>query len=246
LLEFLEVVFVGAALDEVVDVEQVAFGRDVEPGILLPDAAVSPGRVGAGRGVGPHPLGTGACVHLLLVEGHPVRVGVGREGLLRGWVGEDGGGADVGVEGEAVVGHLLRWVGGKGGGTKVAWTKGVQGLGTGGGACCRVVGDGPRVLAVGGGLVGGQTGKRVVALLGEEGVVAVGVDDGAGGGTVDEVGSIANLLPDGRGDVGREDGVGAGGGRHEDGGVEDGAVEGGVVVQGEDGRFPVHGADGGG
>lgn len=57
LLELLEVFLVGAALDEVVDVEQVAFGGDVEAGVLLPDATVTTRREGTRRSVGPHPLG---------------------------------------------------------------------------------------------------------------------------------------------------------------------------------------------
>lgn len=77
LLEFLEVFLVGAALDEVVDVDEGALGRDVEAGVLLPDAAVTTRGEGARRGVGPHSLGSGSCVHLLLVKGHPVGVRVG-------------------------------------------------------------------------------------------------------------------------------------------------------------------------
>jgi hypothetical protein len=73
-------------------------------------------------------------------------------------------------------------------------------------------------------------------LLGEEGVVAVGVDDGAGGSAVDELAS-GKVLPNGR--VGGEDALGAGGGRHEDGRVQDAGVERGVVVKGVGGGFPV-------
>jgi hypothetical protein len=127
LLELLEVVLVGAALDEVVDVEQVALGGDVEAGVLLADATVPAGREGARRRVGPHALGAGPRVHLLLVEGHPVRVGVRRHGLLRSRLGEHGAGADV-VHGESVVLHLLLGVGCEGA-TKVTGSKGVQRLG---------------------------------------------------------------------------------------------------------------------
>ncbi len=81
-----------------------------------------------------------------------------------------------------------------------------------------------------------ESGKGIVALLGEEGIGAVGVDDGAGGGPVDEVVG-GKVLPDGR--VGREDALGARGGRHEDGRVEDAGVQGRVVVKGEDRGFPV-------
>lgn len=73
-------------------------------------------------------------------------------------------------------------------------------------------------------------------MLGEEGVVAVGVDDRAGGSAVDKLAG-GEVLPDGG--VGREDALGAGGGRHEDGRVQDAGVEGGVVVKGKGGRLPV-------
>lgn len=101
--------------------------------------------------------------------------------------------------------------------------------------------DGPRrLLAIAGGLVGGQAGEGVVALLGEEGVVGVGVDDGAGGGAVDELALVREVgLPDGG--VGREDALGAGGGRHEDGSVEHVTVDGSVVE--ENAGFPVNGAE---
>ena len=126
LLELLEVILVGARLDEVVDVEQVALGRDVEAGVLLPDATVAAGRKGAGRGrVGPHTLGSGACVHLLLVEGHPFRVGVRRHGLLRNGRSEDGAGPDVAVDGESMILHLLLGLGCEVGSAKVARTKGI-------------------------------------------------------------------------------------------------------------------------
>jgi hypothetical protein len=128
LLELLEVVIVGAALDEVVDVEQVAFDRDVEAGVLLPDATVTTGGEGAGRRVGPHTLGSGPCVHLLLVEGHPVRVCVRRHGLLWGRL-EDSAGPDILVHGESVVRHLLLLH--EGCSSKVARTKGVQRLRSG-------------------------------------------------------------------------------------------------------------------
>jgi hypothetical protein len=233
LLQLLEVVLVGAALDQVVDVEQVALGRDVEAGVLLADATVPAGREGARRRVGPHALGSGPRVHLLLVEGHPVRVGVRGHGLLGRRLGEDGTRADA-VHGESVVLHLL--VGGKGS-SKVTGSKGVQWLG----GCRRpgagVVVHGPCLLAVGSGLVGGQAGKGVVALLGEEGVVAVCVDDGAAGGAVDKVAGV-EVLPDGG--VGREDALGAGGGRHEDGRVQDVGVERGVVVEAVGRGLAVH------
>lgn len=90
-------------------------------------------------------------------------------------------------------------------------------------------------------MVGGQAREGVVALLGEEGVGAIGVDDGAGRGAVDKLAG-GEVLPDGR--VGREDALGAGGGRHQDGGVEDAGVQGGIVVKREGRRFPVEGAQG--
>lgn len=144
MLEFLEVVFVGAALDEVVDVEEIPLGGDVEASVLLADAAVTTGGEGAGRGVWPHALGAGPRVHLLLVERHPFRVRVGRHGLLGGSLGEDGAGADVAVDGESVVGHLLLLLLlDEGGSSKVSWAKWVQRLWAGGGAGTGVVGDGP-------------------------------------------------------------------------------------------------------
>ena len=140
LLELLEVFFVGAALDQGVDVVQVALGGDVKAGILLADATVTTGREGAGRGVWSHALGARAGVHLLLVEGHPVGVGVGGHGLL--WCGlEDGTGADVLVHGESVEGHL--GLVDKGSGTKVTGAKRVEGLGGSGCPGARVVGNGP-------------------------------------------------------------------------------------------------------
>lgn len=175
LLELLEIVLVGAALDEVVDVEQVPLGGDVEAGVLLPDATVTTRREGPRGRVGPHALGTRSRVHLLLVEGHPVGVVVRRHGLLGCTLGEDGARPDVGVNGESVVRHLLLLY--KGCSTEVSRTKRIQGLGAGGRPGARVVGDGPRLLTVGGRLVWWEAGEGVVALLGEEGVVAVGVDD---------------------------------------------------------------------
>jgi hypothetical protein len=140
LLEFLEVLLVGAALDEVVDGDEGALGGDVEAGVLLPDAAVTTRGEGAGRGVGPHALGPGSCVHLLLVEGHPVGVGVGRHGLLWGR-GEDGTRSDILVHGESVEGHVLLLD--EGSGSKVTRAEGVQGLRGCGRPGARVVGDGP-------------------------------------------------------------------------------------------------------
>jgi hypothetical protein len=140
LLELLEVFLVGAALDEVVDVDEGALSRDVEAGVLLPDATITTWGKGAGRGVGPHSLGSGSCVHLLLVEGHPVGVGVGRHGLLWGR-GEDGAWSDILVHGESVEGHLLLLD--KGCSSKVTWAEGVQRLGGCGRPGTRVVGHGP-------------------------------------------------------------------------------------------------------
>lgn len=48
LLEFLELLFVGALLDESIDVEEIPFGWDVEAGVLLPDAAIPLGGERAG------------------------------------------------------------------------------------------------------------------------------------------------------------------------------------------------------
>ena len=107
MLELLHLVLVGAAGDELVDVEQIALGRDVEAGVLLPDATVTTGREATrGRRVRPHTLGPGPRVHLVLVEGHPVGVGVRRHGLLSRSAGEYSAGPDVGVHGESVE-HLL-------------------------------------------------------------------------------------------------------------------------------------------
>jgi hypothetical protein len=76
LLELFHLVLVGAVGDESVDIAQVPLGRDLETGVLLPDASISAGREGSVRGVRPHAFGSRSCVHLLLVEGHPLRVGV--------------------------------------------------------------------------------------------------------------------------------------------------------------------------
>ena len=158
-------------------------------------------------------------------------------------LGEDGAGPDVGLHGQPVEVHLLGRVGheGRWSGTKLCRGEGVHRLGGSRGLGARVVLDGPcGLLAVAGGLVGGQAGEGVVALLGEEGVVGVCVDDGAGGGAVDKLAMVREVgLPDGG--VGREDALGAGGGRHEDGGVEDVGVHVGVVE--EDAGFPVDGAE---
>lgn len=237
LLELLEIVLVGAALDQVVDVEQVALGRNVETGVLLPDASVTTGGEGARRGVGPHALGTRSGVHLLLVESHPVRVRVRRHGLLRSRLGEDRAGPDVGVHGESMILHLLLGLWHERGSTKVTGTKRIQRLRGSRRPGARVVSHWPRLLAVGCGLVWWQTGERVVALLSEERVVAVGVDNGAGGCAVDELAG-GEVLPDGG--VWREDALGAGGGRHEDRRVQDVGVERRIVVEAEGGGFPVH------
>jgi hypothetical protein len=237
LLELLEIVLVGATLDEVVDVEQVALGRDVEAGVLLPDATITTWREGARRRVGPHALRSGPRVHLLLVEGHPVRVSVRRHGLLRSRLWEDGAGPNVGVDGKSVILHLLLGFRDERCSAKVARTKRVQWFGGSGSPRARVVGHWPSLLAIGSGLVWGQTGEGVVALLCEERVVAVGVDNGAGGCAVDKLAS-REVLPDGR--VGREDALSAGGGRHEDGRVQDVRVERRVVVKAEGRGFPVH------
>lgn len=238
LLQLLEVVLVGAALDEVVDVEEVALGGDVEAGVLLPDATVTARREGAWRRrVGPHALGAGSCIHLLLVESHPVGVRVRRHGLLRNRRCEDSAGPDIGVDGESMILHLLLGLGSEWGSTKITRSKGVQRFGGSRRPGARVVGHWPRLLAIGSGLVWGQTGEGVVALLSEEGVVAVCVDNGAGGGPVDELAG-GEVLPDGG--VGREDALGAGGGRHEHGRVQDVRVERRVVVKAEGGGFPVH------
>ena len=77
LLEFLELLLVGALLNEPVDVEEIPFGRDVEASILLPDATVPLRGEGARRRAGSHALGARAGIHLLLVEGHPLGVVVG-------------------------------------------------------------------------------------------------------------------------------------------------------------------------
>lgn len=49
LLQFLELLLIGALLDKAVDVEEIPFGWDVEAGVLLPDAAVPLRGEGAGR-----------------------------------------------------------------------------------------------------------------------------------------------------------------------------------------------------
>ena len=79
LLELLHLFLVGAFLDEGVDVEQVALSWNLKTGVLLPDTTITTWGEGPGRRVWPHSLGTSRCtdVHLLLVEGHPVRVAVG-------------------------------------------------------------------------------------------------------------------------------------------------------------------------
>jgi len=237
LLEFLHLVLVVAGGNEVVDVEKVPLGGDVEAGVLLPDAAVTTRGEGPGRGVLSHALGAGARVHLLLVEGHPFRVGVRRQGLLGRCLGEDGARSHVALDGQSVEGHLMglghKW---SRSGAKVGRSEGVHGLGSRGRPRASVLLHGPRLLAVVGSLVGGQAGEGVVALLGEEGVVGVGVDDGARGGAVDEL-ALGEVLPDGG--VGREDALGAGRGRHQHGRVQDVGVEGGAVVKGEGGGFPV-------
>jgi hypothetical protein len=238
LLELLEVVLVGAALDEVVDVEEIALGGDVEAGVLLPDATVTAGREGARRRrVGPHTLGSGPCVHLLLVESHPVGVRVWGHGLLGNRGCEDSAGPDVRVDGESMILHLLLGLSGELRSTKVTRSKGIQRFGGSRRPGAGVVGHWPRLLAIGSGLVWGQTCERVVALLSEEGVVAVCVDNGAGGGAVDELAG-GEVFPDGG--VWREDALRAGGGRHEHGRVQDVRVERRVVVKAEGGGFPVH------
>ena len=242
LLELLEVVFVGAALDEIVDVEQIALGRDVETGVLLPDAAVTAGRKRARGRVGSHALGSRPRVHLLLVESHPVRVRVRRHGLLGGAWWEDSARPDVAVHGESVILHLLLGLRDEWRGSKVARTKRVQWLGGSRGPRARVVGHWPCLLAIGCGLVWGQTGERVVALLREERIVAVGVDNGARGGPVHELAG-GEVFPDGG--VGREDALGAGGGGHQDGRIQDVGVERRVIVEAEGGWFPVNVAEGG-
>lgn len=169
-----------------------------------------------------------------------------RQGPLGWCLGEDGAGPHVGgLDGQAVEGHLLGLFRHEGlrSSTEVGGSERIQRLGRCHGRLrAGVVLDGPRrLLAVAGGLVGWEASEGIVALLGaEEGVVGVGVDDGAGRGPVDEL-ALGEVLPDGG--VWREDALGAGGGRHEDGGVEDGGVERGAVVE-EDGRFPVDLAEG--
>jgi hypothetical protein len=238
LLELLEVVLVGAALDEVVDVEEIALGGDVEAGVLLPDATVTAGREGARRRrVGPHTLGSGPCIHLLLVESHPVGVRVWGHGLLGNRGCEDSAGPDVRVDGESMILHLLLGLSGELRSTKVTRSKGIQRFGGSRRPGAGVVGHWPRLLAIGSGLVWGKTCERVVALLSEEGVVAVCVDNGAGGGAVDELAG-GEVFPDGG--VWREDALRAGGGRHEHGRVQDVRVERRVVVKAEGGGFPVH------
>lgn len=166
-------------------------------------------------------------------------MGVRRHGLLRSSGREDSTGPDVGVHGESVVLHLLLRIRHKGRRcTKITGTKRVEGLGGSGRPGSRGVGHGPCLLAVGCGLIWGKASKWVVALLGEEGVVAVGVDDRAGGRPVDELAG-GEVFPDVG--VGREDALAAGGGGHEDGSVQDVGVERRVVVEAEGGRFPVNG-----
>jgi hypothetical protein len=82
LLELFQLLVVAAAGDEVVDVVEVTFGRDLKPSVLLPDATVSAWGIGPHRRTGPHALGAWSCIDLLLVEGHPLRVGVRRQRRL--------------------------------------------------------------------------------------------------------------------------------------------------------------------
>jgi hypothetical protein len=107
LLELLHFVFVGAVGDKSVDIAQVSLSRDLKSGVLLPNATVSAWRKGPMGRVGPHTLRTRSCIHLLLVEGHPLRVGVGRHWLLRS-VGEDRRRANIAVHWQSVVWQLGR------------------------------------------------------------------------------------------------------------------------------------------
>ena len=143
LLEFLHLVLILAVGNEGVDVAQVPLSRNLKPGILLPDAAIAAWRVRPMRGAGPHSLGTRSSIHLLLVEGHPLGIRVGRHWLL-GTMGEHRGGAHIVLHGQSVIWQRGGWwdEGGRGR-IKVSRTKGVHGLGCRGRPGPRVVGNGP-------------------------------------------------------------------------------------------------------
>lgn len=237
LLKLLHFLFVGAAGDEVVDVEQVPFSRDVETGILLPDATVTArGERSRGR-CSPHALRSWPRIHLLLVECHPFGVGVWGHWLLGGRRREDRAGPHIALDGHSMEGHLLRlrdegwWAR-----AEISRSERVQRFGGSRRPRAGVLLDGPCLLAVAGSLICREAGEGVVALLGEEGVVGVGVNDRAGGGSVNELAG-REVLPDGG--VWGEDALGGGGGRHEDGGVQDAGVECVGVVKGEGRGFPV-------
>lgn len=153
LLELFHFILVGAVGNELVDVVQGPFGRDLKAGVFLPDATIAALSIGGSVGrVGPHALGAaGPCVHLLLVEGVPFGVGVRGERLL--WCrGKHSSRSYIWLHGKAVEIHLLGHEG-------VLVVKGsgherIKRLVGGGRLSAGIVDHGPRLLAIGSSFVG--------------------------------------------------------------------------------------------